>query len=206
VCQTVRIFVTEHLREWAAPHESNGDRPIPMIRSHKLLVVGLPGLVLCIALPGCSGEPIFRLRGATTVESEWLGEYDGTATAQVYATGSVYSDVTGHITIERVAADSAQVSVSVGVSPRPDDLEEMGDFTGGTLGTAGVGWDLKTPLWTVVTSVTLTITYHDGARRNRLSLSRSGGRLTGLLYVDSQDTEGMYEVLGEIEVDVSRQQ
>jgi hypothetical protein len=54
-------------------------------------------------------------------------------------------------------------------------------------------------------SSVLTVTYQYGSRRHRLSLSRSGARLTGLLYVDNQNADGTYEVVGEIEVDVTRQ-
>ena len=137
--------------------------------------------------------------------SEWLGEYDGAATTRVYATGSVYSDVSGHVTMERVSRESFHVRLSVGVSPRPDDLEDIGDFTGGFFGLAGIGWDLTTPLESVMSRSALTVTYQYGNRRNRLSLTRSGERLTGLPYVDFQKSDGTYDVAGQIEVNVIKQ-
>jgi len=181
---------------------------MPMIRSNKLVGAASLSLVLCLALTDCLDDFTFPNdlpTDETVPKSEWLGEYDGAATVVVHATGNVYSDVSGHMTMVRVSVDSAQVSFSVGVSPRPDDLAEIGDFTGGPFGPAGVGWNLKTPLQSVMFSSVLTVTYQYGSRRNRLSLSRVGGRLTGLLYVDNQNADGAYEVVGEIEVDVTRQ-
>ncbi len=181
---------------------------MPMIRSNKLVGAASLSLVLCLALTDCFDDFTYfnDLPTEETIpKSEWLGEYDGAATVVVRATGNVYSDVSGHMTMVRVSAESVHVSLSVGLSPRPDDLADIGDFTGGPFGTAGVGWELKTPLRSVMYSSVLTVTYQYGSRRNRLSLSRSGGRLTGLLYVDNENADGTYEVLGEIEVDVTRQ-
>lgn len=97
------------------------------------------------------------------------------------------------------------MSFSVAVSPLPNDLEDMGDFTGGPVDTAIVGWRLIVPMEEVILKTTLSVTYESGIRRNRLSLTRSGDRLTGLLYVDSQKTDGSYEAVGEVEVDVTMQ-
>ncbi|UCG89129.1 MAG: hypothetical protein JSW71_11555 [Gemmatimonadota bacterium] len=177
-----------------------------MIRSHKLLGTASLPLILCLALTGCwtdlpSTDFDSRIDEIVLL-SDWLGEYGGAATARVYATSSVYSDVSGHITMEQVSQDSIHVRLSVGVSPRPDDLEDIGDFTGGPLGPAGIGWDLVTPLESVSSNSALSVTYQSGIRRKRLSLTRSGERLTGLLYVDHQKTDGAYEIAGRIEVDV----
>jgi hypothetical protein len=181
---------------------------MPMIRSNKLVGAASLSLVLCLTLTRCVDNfmwPDDLPEEVTVRTSEWLGEYDGAATVLVYGTGSVYSDVSGYMSMVRVSVDSAEVSFSVGVSPRPDDLAEIGDFTGGPFGTAGVGWNLKTSLQSVMYSSVLTVTYQYGSRRHRLSLSRSGRRLTGLLYVDDQNADGTYEVVGEIQVDVTRQ-
>ena len=92
----------------------------------------------------------------------------------MYATGSVYGDASGHITIERVSSEIATVRISVGVSPLPDELEDLGDFTGGPFGPAGVVWDLEAPVESVVLNSVLSITQQTGDRRSRLALSRSG--------------------------------
>jgi len=180
---------------------------MPMIWSPERFHPAFLLLVLCLALAGC-GDDLFLIdpvdRKPLTLE-DWLGEYDGTATAQVYGTGNVYSDVAGHLSVERAGEETLGMSLSVAVSPRPDDLEGIGDFTGGPFDTAGVGWRLIVPMEEVIRKTTLSVTYESGIRRNRLSLTRSGDRLTGLLYVDSRKTDGSYEAVGEVQVDVTMQ-
>jgi len=164
-------------------------------------------LVLCLALAGCGDGPFLvdtPDQKPRTLQ-DWLGEYDGTATARVYETGSEYSDVAGHLSVERAGEETLGMSFSVAVSPLPNDLEDMGDFTGGPVDTAIVGWRLIVPMEEVILKTTLSVTYESGIRRNRLSLTRFGDRLTGLLYVDSQKTDGSYEAVGEVEVDVTMQ-
>jgi hypothetical protein len=180
---------------------------MPLTRSRVSPGTAFLSLVLCLALAGCGDDffPIDTVDPKPVTLQDWLGEYDGTATAQVYETGSVYTDVAGHLSVERAGQETLGMSFSVAVSPLPDDLENIGDFTGGHFDTAGVGWRLIVPMEEVIPKTTLSVTYVSGIRRNRLSLTRSGYLLTCLLYVDSQGTDGSYEVVGEIEVYLTKQ-
>jgi hypothetical protein len=75
---------------------------MPMIRSNKLVVAASLSLVLCLTLAGCIDDfmwPDDLPEDVTVRTSEWLGEYDGAATVLVYRTGSVYSDVSGYMSM-----------------------------------------------------------------------------------------------------------
>jgi len=178
---------------------------MPVIRPRKSFGPAALSLALCLALTGCWDDFIVTNPNrplAPVVVSDWLGEYDGTATARVFATGSVYSDVPSHLTIERVSEENVDIRLSVGVFPRPADLEDIGDFTGGPFDSAGVGWRLVVPGEEIVLKSSASVTYQYANRRNRLSMARITERLTGFLYVDVQKADGSYEVVGEIEVNV----
>ena len=178
-----------------------------MIRRSQLVGAASIGLVLCVALIACIGEDLpTRVITPTGSLTTWLGEFDGAASVLVYATDSTYGDASGNIAIERVSSEIATVLISVGVSPRPGDLEEIADFTGGLFGDSGVGWEFEAPVASVALNSNLTLTEQIGDRRRRLALTRSGDRITGLLYVDFQQGDGTYEVAGRIEFDVTRQQ
>jgi hypothetical protein len=177
-----------------------------MIRLSQLVAVAFIALVPCLGLTACFGEtgPTRELIAPGDLTT-WLGEFDGTADVEVYATGNAYDEAPGNITIERVSSEIATVRIWVGVSPRPVDLAAIGDTTGGPFGPAGVGWQLEAPVESVALNSILSLTQQIGDRRSRLSLTRSADRITGLLFVDSQNGDGTYDVAGRIEVDVTRE-
>lgn len=173
------------------------------VASSSLVTRSLP-FFLCLTLADCWSEPLIDdpLIGQSMILPEWIGEYDGAATAHVYTTDNIYSDVSAYVAVERVSQTELQVNVSVAVSPRPVDLEDIGDFTGGPIGPDGVGWAVTTPMADLILKTTVSLTYQSGIRRNRLSLTKTKDRVVGLLYVDVQRSGGVYDVVGEIEINV----
>jgi hypothetical protein len=185
--------------------------PVTVLRSVLLrgaaassLVTGSLPLFLCLTLTGCWSEGVIDnpLIGENMIVPEWIGEYDGAATAHVYTTDNVYSDVPAYVAVERVSQTELRVSVSIAVSPGPADLEDIADFTGGPIGPDGLGWAVTTPMADLILKTTVSLAYQSGIRRNRLSLTKTKERVVGLLYVDVQRSEGVYDVVCEIEIDV----